>query len=177
MPDPVVTPEHFAQTVVEDYNLPASYHNVITKSIQDQLSDFRAHSGQYDGDSGDMASPILANLGLGGGGEDTLKKGTLKGGDERWWAEWRKRLIIIEDGAVKKTGKGRKRRKVFDGGNDGADGDEEDAGDGCDDDNMSMNRERSEVVDEVDQRAMHEDMRILIKVFFVWCPRARNEAE
>lgn len=59
-----MTPEHFAQTVVEDYNLPANYHNVITKSIQDQLSDFRAHSGQYDGD-GDIASPILVNLGLG----------------------------------------------------------------------------------------------------------------
>jgi hypothetical protein len=55
-----VTPENFAQTVVEDYNLSSNYHAVITKSIQDQLSDFRAHSGLYDVDSGEpMSSPIM----------------------------------------------------------------------------------------------------------------------
>lgn len=157
-----MTPEHFAQTVVEDYNLPASYHNVITKSIQDQLSDFRAHSGQYDGD-GDIASPILVNLGLGGGGEDTLRKGILEGDEDRWWAEWRKRLLVIEESAAKgaKKGKGRKRKAV----DDGAEGDVEDAGDGCDDDGWLMNWDKPEAVEEVDEQAMHEDMRILVKVF------------
>lgn len=48
--DPVITPEHFAQTLVEDYALPQSYHGVITRAIQEQLSDFKAHIARVDGD-------------------------------------------------------------------------------------------------------------------------------
>lgn len=46
----------------------------------------------------------------------------------------------------------------------GAEGDVEDAGEGCDDDGWAMNWDKPEVV-EVDEQAMHEDMRILVKVF------------
>ncbi|EIW79898.1 hypothetical protein CONPUDRAFT_43119, partial [Coniophora puteana RWD-64-598 SS2] len=46
--DPVITPEHFAQTVVEDYALAQSYHGLITKSIQEQLSDYKAHTATLD---------------------------------------------------------------------------------------------------------------------------------
>ncbi|KAG0698325.1 SNF5-domain-containing protein [Suillus ampliporus] len=48
--DPVITPEHFAQTLIEDYALPQSYHGVITRAIQEQLSDFKAHIASVDGD-------------------------------------------------------------------------------------------------------------------------------
>ncbi|KAG6883249.1 hypothetical protein C0993_007230, partial [Termitomyces sp. T159_Od127] len=87
--DPVVTPEVFAQSVVEDYALSPNYHAVITKSIQDQLSDFRAHSGLFDLD-GDVPMPVVdlnekeaepAAGRLGGRDED----------NERWWARWRGR--------------------------------------------------------------------------------------
>ncbi|TEB19548.1 hypothetical protein FA13DRAFT_346419 [Coprinellus micaceus] len=42
--DPLITPDVFAQSVVEDYGLPAAYHGTIVKSIQEQLSDFKAHT-------------------------------------------------------------------------------------------------------------------------------------
>ncbi|KAG9313819.1 hypothetical protein JVU11DRAFT_6182 [Chiua virens] len=48
--DPVITPEMFAQTLVEDYSLAPTYHSVITKSIQEQLSDFKAHMASIDTD-------------------------------------------------------------------------------------------------------------------------------
>ncbi|KAJ7106061.1 hypothetical protein C8R43DRAFT_906388 [Mycena crocata] len=78
----VVSPEHFAQTVVEDYNLAPTYHGVIVKAIQDQLADYRAHSINYDGDSWDVAIPR----------DDTLLTGTLEGESAEWWCQWRKRL-------------------------------------------------------------------------------------
>ncbi|KIJ63657.1 hypothetical protein HYDPIDRAFT_29449 [Hydnomerulius pinastri MD-312] len=46
--DSVITPELFAQTLVEDYALAPSYHGVITKSIQEQLSDFKAHAASLE---------------------------------------------------------------------------------------------------------------------------------
>jgi SWI/SNF-related matrix-associated actin-dependent regulator of chromatin subfamily B protein 1 len=69
--DPVVTPEAFAQSVVEDYALTPNYHAVITKSIQDQLSDFQIHSANPDGDIEE------ANV--------DLVTGTLDEEDAAWW--------------------------------------------------------------------------------------------
>ncbi|KAJ7672593.1 SNF5-domain-containing protein [Mycena polygramma] len=139
--DPVISPEHFAQTVVEDYNLASSYHGVITKTIQDQLSDYRAHSANYDGDNWDIAVP-----------EDTLRAGTLEGASAAWWSAWRKRLRT-EYGFVRAgRGKGHKRRKVVR---------EED-----EDDDMDAADERPMAVEEFtfDQKALHDDMRILIRL-------------
>ncbi|KAK0205137.1 hypothetical protein DFS33DRAFT_1427586 [Desarmillaria ectypa] len=99
--DPVITPENFAQTVVEDYNLSSSYHSVIIKSIQDQLSDFKAHSTNYDGEGGDY----VADDELG-----TLATGKLDEESALWWRKWRKRAR--KDFAVDGVEKGRKRRKV-----------------------------------------------------------------
>ncbi|EGO01043.1 hypothetical protein SERLA73DRAFT_29048, partial [Serpula lacrymans var. lacrymans S7.3] len=48
--DPIVTPEAFAQSIVDDYALAPSYHTTITKAIQDQLSDYKAHTTSFDGD-------------------------------------------------------------------------------------------------------------------------------
>jgi SWI/SNF-related matrix-associated actin-dependent regulator of chromatin subfamily B protein 1 len=135
----VISPEHFAQTVVEDYNLAPTYHGVITKSIQDQLSDFRAHSANYDGDSWDLAVT-----------EDTLRAGTLEGESAAWWSAWRKRLRT-EYGFVRAPGrgKGHKQRKVE-----------------KEDDDMDAADERPMLVEEFtfDQKALHDDMRILIRV-------------
>lgn len=83
--DPIVTPEIFAQTIVEDYALPSNYHSVITKSIQEQLSDYQAHVLEFDGTN--EKNTIVG-------------AGKLEEADERWWKD------ISE-------GRGRKRRKVI----------------------------------------------------------------
>ncbi|KAJ7764511.1 SNF5-domain-containing protein [Mycena maculata] len=137
--DPVISPEDFAQTVVEDYKLAPTYHGIIVKTIQDQLSDFRAHSANYDGDSWDVAVT-----------EDTLRPGTLEGESAAWWSAWRKRLRT-EYGAVRAgRGKGHKRRKVV-----------------KEDEDMDAADERPMAVEEFtfDQSApLHDDMRILIRL-------------
>jgi len=144
--DPVVTPENFAQSVVEDYGLAANYHTVITKSIQDQLSDFKAHSTNYDGDGGDLSA------------EDTLKNGELDEAEAAWWESWRKRLrsdtALVQRGK-RGVGKGRKRRKVL----------KEEVLALSDLPNEADHENPMNLDDfEVDEQSMHEDMRILIKV-------------
>lgn len=166
--DPIVTPENFAQTVVEDYNLSANYHAVIVKSINDQLSDFKAHSGLYDGDGAELSSPILGIVGVGlKPGENTLKQGTLDEENEKWWAEWRKRLSVVEQGAGRKMkGRKTKKRKIAVKEEDGAEGDVED-GFGMDvEDDKSMAWDKPLSMEEIDvnDQMMHEEMRILIRV-------------
>ncbi|KAJ6463898.1 hypothetical protein C8R45DRAFT_1024536 [Mycena sanguinolenta] len=137
--DPIISPEHFAQTVVEDYNLSHSYHAVITKAIQDQLSDYRAHSSNYEGDSWDLAVT-----------EDTLRAGTLEGESAAWWSAWRKRLRTEYGfGRAGRNGKTHKRRKVV-----------------KEDDDMDAADERPMAVEEFtfDPEALHDDMRILIRL-------------
>ena len=149
--DPIVTPEAFAQSVVDDYGLPSSYHSVITKAIQEQLSDFKAHSamvaeletGIVDVDAIETEGPLL--------------KGALEGDELQWWENWRKRLRN-KDGYVKTRSilkslpepptRSKKRRKAV--------------------------YEPPKVVDkdgpmdvemfEFDEDKMHEEMRILIRV-------------
>ena len=92
--DPVVTPEAFAQSVVEDYALPVTYHAIITKSIQDQLSDFRIHSTNPDGEFNES--------------DVTLVRGDFDEKDAAWWESWRKRLRAER----RAEGKTRKRRRI-----------------------------------------------------------------
>ncbi|EPQ51859.1 SNF5-domain-containing protein [Gloeophyllum trabeum ATCC 11539] len=88
--DPVVTPELFAQSVVDDYALPQAYHGVITKSIQEQLSDYQAHA------AGAEAAEAL--------------RGRLDGEEAAWWESWRKRLRtrggFVRKGKRKEEGEG-----------------------------------------------------------------------
>lgn len=128
---------------MDDYGLTSSYHAVITKSIQDQLSDFKAHSANYDGDGGDISV------------EGEFTTGTLDEEDAAWWESWRKRLRT-ESGYVrlgKKVGvKGRKRRKLV-------------KEEGPDED---MDKDGPLELDgiEVYENTERDDMRILIKVCF-----------
>ncbi|KAJ7465339.1 hypothetical protein B0H11DRAFT_2307927 [Mycena galericulata] len=117
--DPVISPEDFAQTV-------------------DQLSDFRAHSANYDGDSWDVAIT-----------EDTLRPGSLEGETAAWWSAWRKRLRTEYVSGRPGRGKGNKRRKVV-----------------KEDDNMDAADERPMAVEEFtfDQKVLHDDRHILIRL-------------
>lgn len=118
----------------------------------------------YDGENGELSSPIFVGLTLGGDGEDTIKNGSLEGESDQWWTAWRKRLRAIERGR-----KVRKRRRLVE--NDGGEGDVEDGGDGMDDD-MSVSLDKPQVLEEIhiNEQTMHEDMRILIKVCFYTFP-------
>ncbi|EJD52064.1 SNF5-domain-containing protein, partial [Auricularia subglabra TFB-10046 SS5] len=80
MHDPIVTPEIFAQSVCDDFALPPHQHSpTIVKMINDQLADFRAHTLAPDPPTDD-AHP------------DAFVRGKLSEADEKWWANWRKRL-------------------------------------------------------------------------------------
>ncbi|KAM6501110.1 SNF5 / SMARCB1 / INI1 domain containing protein [Amanita muscaria] len=138
--DPIVTPEHFAQTLIEDYNLAPSYHAIITKSIQDQLSDYKAHTVNYDGDDSD-AVVVQADTTL----EDVALKGKLDDENSAWWEAWRKRLRAEYLESTKQSaGKSKKRRK-------------------CADEKL---KEKPMTIDEfdIDEQALNEEMRILIKL-------------
>ncbi|KDR74964.1 hypothetical protein GALMADRAFT_249934 [Galerina marginata CBS 339.88] len=90
--DPVVTPEAFAQSLVEDYALAPSYHSVISKAIADQLADFRTHSARYDGDGAELVDDDDEEEG-GEGGEDAgMIRGALDGEAVKWWDAWRRRV-------------------------------------------------------------------------------------
>ncbi|KAG7095868.1 hypothetical protein E1B28_006560 [Marasmius oreades] len=144
--DPVVSPESFAQSLVEDYGLAPSYHSQIVKQIQDQISDYKAHSAKYTEDGDPLPIPRHEL-------EMAICKGAIGKEESKWWEGWRKRVRGQENQ------KERKRRKIS--------GRTEDPNDG-DDENTMMNG----VVDEpmevgqmkVDQTMMRDDLRILIKI-------------
>lgn len=133
--------------MVEDYNLAPSYHTVITKSIQDQLSDYKAHSANYDGDGGEL------------GPEDTLTRGLLDEESTAWWELWRKRLESgFSRDRRRSLSKGRKRRKMAK--------EEDEVADILPPFSKEGDKEKPMTLDELeaDDQSMHEDMRILIKV-------------
>lgn len=162
--------------MVEDYALAPSYHAVIVKSIQEQLSDFRSHMVAYgtaeDSDSDDEGAQSTAVL-----------KGELDTEDAQWWGIWRRRVKAIgssrrsaEEGEkihrARSASRGKKQKVKK----------EEDDGEAAmlaDNEDDNEDDQDKEKVDEdlfkplnlddimVDERAMHEDMRILIKA----CPR------
>ena len=128
--DPIVTPEAFAQSIVEDYTLAPSYHNIIVKAIQDQLSDFKAHSANYDGESGELlpSSPTLSTDPDHNDNNDiqdqncTPMRGLLDDDSIAWWMKWRKRNEIAaakhnsssrrRAGGVNNNKQQRKKRKI-----------------------------------------------------------------
>jgi len=105
----VVTPEIFAQSLVEDYNLSSNDHHVITKSIQEQLADFHGQAFT-PADNVHSTSDNLNEM-----HEET--RGTLNGSldesERRWWAKWRKKLKREARRAVEEADalKGSRRRK------------------------------------------------------------------
>lgn len=74
--DPLITPDHVAQSIVDDFKLSPSYHSVVSKLISEQLSDFRSHLGD------DLA--VNEGEPMGGAIEEVEEVG--------WWERWRKRL-------------------------------------------------------------------------------------
>ncbi|EPT01246.1 hypothetical protein FOMPIDRAFT_1120847 [Fomitopsis schrenkii] len=75
------TPEIFAQSIVDDYTLPSSYHFVITKAIQDQLSDFKAHSTTFGEDGVFVSSDT-----------EDIQRGIIDNKEAEWWDAWRKAI-------------------------------------------------------------------------------------
>lgn len=143
--DPIITPEIFAQSIVDDYSLTQNYHSVITKAIQEQLSDFKAHSTTF-GEDGVMNET-----------EDVILKGELEVDDATWWEAWRDR--VRSDAYTKPADAGearsRKRRKIV-----------KDEPDELKQVPAAHALDHAMSVDEFeeDENKMLEEMRILVKV-------------
>ncbi|KAH7907812.1 SNF5-domain-containing protein [Hygrophoropsis aurantiaca] len=172
--DPIITPELFAQTVVEDYALAPSYHSVITKSIQEQLSDYKAHVASVDrwdpsstkADSGrnpDDSDNDAHDADVSDGEREDVKKedeqhivgrGHLDQEATQWWESWRKRIRSEGTSTSGTNGKkGRKRRKIAFA------------------DNLKVEERENEldapqVIEnsEAEDKSMQDDLRILIKL-------------
>jgi SWI/SNF-related matrix-associated actin-dependent regulator of chromatin subfamily B protein 1 len=136
--DPIMTPENFTRSVVDDYALPTSFHSVIVKSIHDQLSDFRAHFPEEDEHDGKNVHDAVRCM------------ERMDESDKAWWESWRARS--------RRKGRG-KRKRVSILGKAGEEGDADVDGEGDDDEKPCV----VEVL-EVDEKTVQEDMRILIKV-------------
>lgn len=188
----MITPEIFAQSLVDDYNLSSNYHNVITKSIQEQLIDF-----PLDGHSTSTNCNEVHEE------KNGVLNGTLGESEARWWAKWRrkvkkdarraveeaaskrdgmrKRSGVNKRGGKKQNGGLRKRRKTVaaevkseekdndtdmlaDNEMDGEDDEESDTIRGSSDGEDDEWKPLSLEEIKVDEQNMHEDMRILIKV-------------
>ncbi|EIN14518.1 SNF5-domain-containing protein [Punctularia strigosozonata HHB-11173 SS5] len=158
MVDPVVTPEAFAQSIVDDYQLPSSYQSTITKAIQEQLSDYQAHTSGGSNDHQDdeekdekVTGPARAGV---LGGDDR---------DSKWWEAWRKR-VRTKAGFVKnmdrkeKEGRKAKRRKIAQREEGETDGAEADVEADVEDSPVDVH------AIPVDHRNMQEEMRITIKL-------------
>lgn len=184
--DPVITPEMFAQTLVEDYALSPTYHSVITKSIQEQLSDFKAHIASIDTDWRPPAIEIPRSEGPGAEEQDdsdvevthhpqrsaperdddaprmdkeddsvTVGRGTLDEEAVQWWESWRKRAKKEIPTRIISTNR-RKKRKIS--------VKAEDAGEASGSNVNGKERPRTADEFEVDEKKVHEDLRIVIKV-------------
>ncbi|GJE86317.1 hypothetical protein PsYK624_023970 [Phanerochaete sordida] len=97
--DPIITPEIFAQSIVDDYSLAPNYHSVITKTIQDQLSDFKAHTATFGED----------------GFDDVVMRGQLAEEDDMWWDAWRNHVrsdTLLRPWEARSERRTRKRRKI-----------------------------------------------------------------
>lgn len=179
--DPVITPEMFAQTLVEDYSLLSSYHSVIVKSIQEQLSDFKAHMVDMDWkvppsavETTQSEDPKIEELDESGledkvncgtvdrvecsldsnGDSPIIGKGILDEEEVRWWESWRKRCRKEAFSRSATLTNRRKKRKVATG--------------AASNSEISTTKDdnASRMVDEfeLDEKKMHEDLRILIKL-------------
>lgn len=152
--DPVITPEVFAQSLGEDYGLSQNWLSVISKSIHDQLTDYKSHLMGYDPETSQFIEGLVDPARV-----NPLMKGKLEGADAEWWTRWRKSLKRNGKTAARKKGR---RKKVKD--EEGTDvdmaGDEMDDGSDGEDEYRPLSLEELKV----DERTVHEDMRILIKV-------------
>jgi SWI/SNF-related matrix-associated actin-dependent regulator of chromatin subfamily B member 1 len=104
--DPFVTPEAFAQTVVDDYQLAPSYLSQIAKQIQEQLVDYQTHLLVPDDDEDEQPQQKQPSLPISTerdvdsvvkevstiGGVAKPIRGKLDEHEAKWWDGWRERV-------------------------------------------------------------------------------------
>jgi len=118
--------------------MPPTYHAIIVRSIQDQLSDYKAHSSSFDADSGDSVPE-----------KDVLLTGHLNEADAQWWESWKASVRA----RTTSTFLAKKRHRTVK---------QEDGNEHF----VESDPDRAMSIDEfvVNEDLMHEEMRILIKV-------------
>lgn len=97
-----MTPEIFAQSVVDDFKLASHHTNAIARAIHEQLHEHDGHSHQ-DGQGNDPARPIPVDRRPQSPSHDGRERGILDVTGDAWWSCWRKR-IRTEDGYVRVGG-------------------------------------------------------------------------
>ncbi|KAF8462473.1 hypothetical protein JB92DRAFT_2838989 [Gautieria morchelliformis] len=104
--DPLITPEIFAQSIVDDFKLAAHHVHAIAKAVHEQLVEHE-HDAEEQGDAvGETPGGGRAKRPAGGEAvddDDGRARGALDGDGEEWWRSWRKR-IRTEDGYVRLGG-------------------------------------------------------------------------
>lgn len=140
---------------MDDYSLAPSYHAVITKAIQDQLSDYKAHCATFGED----------------GFDDVILKGQIEDDEALWWDAWKHHVrseALLRPWETQNEKRSRKRRKIV------KDEVEEPAGVPA---AASLDAYMSVDEFEEDESKALEEMRILIKVraLPLWdCVRRRS---
>lgn len=90
--DSVVTPEMFAQLTCEDLELPASFKSAFVLQVKTQIAEYTNHRSEYPAtvEAGKSAAPDSTGP----------RHGALSKNDEAWWARWRKRIRIDDEGGA-----------------------------------------------------------------------------
>lgn len=178
--DPVITPEMFAQTLVEDYSLSPTYHGVIVKTIQEQLSDFKAHMVDMDwkpsasaveispSDESRIEEPEVTRIEEQNTHEPVddvtqkadvqddsavIMRGTMDEEEIRWWESWQKRCTKHPPARTIMLKNRRKKRKVV-----------VDSSPSAKPAANDDSKPRTPNEFEIDENKVHEDLRILIKL-------------
>ena len=87
--DPLVTPEMFATATCEDFQLPMSMHSLITKQIQEQLTEHKASDVQRHVNANSVHDVDETSEAIECGANDDK--------EDAWWEQWRARLHGSED--------------------------------------------------------------------------------
>jgi SWI/SNF-related matrix-associated actin-dependent regulator of chromatin subfamily B protein 1 len=116
------------------------------KSIQEQISDYKAHSPDYDPESGEL---LIAEVSV-------PQRGLFDDKDASWWESWRKQLMsdYISGKQLKRAGKVKKKKSGLSRLQNASEG--------------ALEEDQPLGVGQIklNQRTLVEDMRVIIKVPF-----------
>ena len=108
--DAVVTPELFAQVTCEDLDLPLSFRHAFASQVRAQLSDYALQKADFPtispSSSSSSSSSSSAKQQAKKGSKEAKKleeeadrkTGILDDTDDEWWAGWRKKVRMNEEG-------------------------------------------------------------------------------
>jgi len=85
----------FAQLTCDDLELPSSFKSPFVQQVKTQIVEYNSHKSEHPHISTGGVPGTIAGVTR----SSAPRKGALDDGDEFWWARWRKRIRIDEDGS------------------------------------------------------------------------------